>query len=171
MLYIDELKAKVRKGKEVFIAPNATVLGDVVLEDNVSVWFGAVLRADNDNITVGRGSNIQDNSVIHVDPGKPVKIGEEVIVGHAAIIHGATVGNNTLIGMRSTLLNGAKIGNWCIVGAHALVTENMEIPDFSIVMGSPAKVVKILSEEQKEKVRKNAEVYIELARKYLFNDQ
>ena len=167
MNFIDELKAKVRKGREVFIAPNATVLGDVILEDNVSVWFGAVLRADNDNITIGRGSNIQDNCVIHVDPGKPVKIGEEVIVGHAAIVHGATVGNNTLIGMRATLLNGTKIGNWCIVGAHALVTENMEIPDYSIVMGSPAKIVKTLSEDQKEKVRKNAEVYIELAKQYL----
>ena len=167
MLYIDELMAKVRKGKEVFIAPNATVLGDVILGDNVSIWFGAVLRADNDSITIGRGSNFQDNCVIHVDPGKPVKIGEEVIVGHAAIIHGATVGNNTLIGMRATLLNGAKIGNWCIVGAHALVTENMEIPDYSIVMGSPAKVVKKLSEDQKEKVKRNARVYMELAKKYL----
>lgn len=167
MTYIDKLRAKVRKGKEVFIAPNATVLGDIVLEDNVSIWFGAVLRADNDNITIGRGSNIQDNAVIHVDPGKPVKIGEEVIVGHAAIVHGATVGNNTLIGMRATLLNGAKIGNSCIVGAHALVTENMEIPDYSIVMGSPAKIVKTLTDEQKNKVKKNAEVYIDLAKKYL----
>lgn len=167
MNYIDNLKAKVKKEKDVFIAPTATVLGDVVLGEKSSVWFGAVLRADADKIEIGKGSNIQDNCVVHVDPGFPVKIGDEVIVGHAAIVHGATIGNNTLIGMRATLLNGVKVGNWCIIGAHALVTEGTEIPDYSVVLGSPAKIVKQLSEKQREKVKKNAEAYIKLAEKYL----
>lgn len=167
MKCIEELRAKVRKEKDVFIAPTATVLGEVLLGENVSVWFGAVIRADTDRITIGRGSNIQDNCVLHVDPNVPITIGEEVIVGHGAIIHGATIGNNTLVGMRATILNNAKVGNWCIVGAHALVTEGMVIPDYSIVMGAPAKVVKTLTEEQKHKVKRNAEVYVELARKYL----
>ena len=167
MSYIEDLAAKVRKEKDVFIAHNATVIGNVHLSDNVSVWFNAVIRADTDSIFIGRNSNIQDSSVLHVDPGMPIHIGEEVIVGHAAIIHGASVGNNTLIGMRATVLNRAKVGNWCIIGAHALITEGMEIPDYSVVMGAPGKIVKTLSEEQKEKVRKNAAVYVELASKYL----
>jgi len=167
MAFFDDLKAKVRKENDVFIAPNATVIGNVELNDNSSVWFGAVLRGDNDKITIGKRTNIQDNAVIHVDPGFPVNIGEDVIVGHAAIIHGASIGNNTLIGMRATVLNGAIIGNFCIIGAHALVTERMVIPDYSVVMGSPGKVVKQLTEKQIESVKKNAEVYMELAKKYL----
>ncbi|MCX6350926.1 MAG: gamma carbonic anhydrase family protein [Bacteroidetes bacterium] len=159
--------AKVIKGKDVFIAPNATVIGNVQIGDNSSVWFGAILRGDNDLIKIGDRTNIQDGAIIHVDPNVPVSIGDEVIVGHAAIIHGATVGNNTLIGMRATLLNNSKIGNWCIIGAHALVTEGTIIPDFSVVMGSPAKVVKQLTEEQKIKVKKNAEVYVKLAKEYI----
>lgn len=167
MNFIDKQRAKVRKEKDVFIAPNATVLGDVHLGENVSIWFGAVLRADNDKIIIGARSNIQDNCVIHVDPGAPVTIGKEVIVGHLALIHGATVGDNSLIGMGSTILNHAKIGNWCIIGANALIPSGMEIPDYSIVMGSPGKVVKTLSKEMQEKVRQNAEVYVELAKKYM----
>ena len=158
---------KVRKEKDVFIAPNATVIGNVSLGAQSSVWFGAVLRGDGDSITIGERTNIQDGSIIHVDPGFPVEIGNEVIVGHAAIVHGAKIGNNTLIGMRSTLLNGVVVGDWCIIGAHALLTEGMQIPDYSVVMGAPAKIVKTLSEEQKQKVKRNAEVYVELAAKYL----
>jgi carbonic anhydrase/acetyltransferase-like protein (isoleucine patch superfamily) len=167
MSYISELQAKVRKEKDVFIAPNATVLGDVHLGEEVSVWFNAVIRGDSDSITIGRGSNVQDHCLIHVDPGVPVSIGEEVILGHSAIVHGATIGNNTLIGMRASVLNHAKVGNWCIIGAHALVTEGMEVPDYSVVMGSPGKVVKTLTDAQKERVKKNAEAYVKLAKKYL----
>jgi carbonic anhydrase/acetyltransferase-like protein (isoleucine patch superfamily) len=165
--YIDELKAKVVKGDNVFIAPGATVVGNVKLGNESSVWFGAVIRADTDKIEIGERSNIQDNAVIHVDPGAPVLIGKEVIVGHAAVIHGATIGNNTLVGMRCVILNHAKIGEWCIIGANSLVTEGMEIPDYSIVMGSPARVVKVLPPDRTEKIRKNAEAYVELAKKYM----
>jgi carbonic anhydrase/acetyltransferase-like protein (isoleucine patch superfamily) len=167
MSYIEELAAKVRKDSNVFIAPGAVVLGDIHLGENVSVWFNAVIRADRDKVTIGRNTNIQDGCIIHEDPGAPVIIGEEVIVGHAAIIHGATIGNNTLIGMRATLLNHVNVGNWCIIGAHSLLTEGMIVPDYSIVMGSPAKIIKNLTEDQVKKVRKNAETYVELAGKYL----
>lgn len=165
--YIEKLAAKVKKANGVFIAPGATVIGDVELGENVSVWFGAVLRGDSDKISIGEGSNVQDNCVVHVDPGKPVSIGKEVIVGHAAIIHGATVGDNTLIGMRATLLNNVKVGKWCIIGAHALLTEGMEIPDYSVVLGSPGKVVRQVTEEDKVRIKRNAEAYVELKRKYL----
>jgi carbonic anhydrase/acetyltransferase-like protein (isoleucine patch superfamily) len=167
MTFIEQLAAKVRKDKNVFIAPGAVVLGDVTLGENVSVWFHAVIRADRDTVTIGRNTNIQDGCIIHEDPGAPVSIGEEVIVGHAAIIHGASVGNNTLIGMRATLLNHVKVGNWCIIGAHSLLPEGMVVPDFSIVMGAPGKIVKTLTEDQKEKVKKNAETYVALAAKYM----
>ena len=159
--------ANVSKEKDVFIAPNATVIGNVSLGSESSVWFNAVLRGDGDTITIGKRTNIQDGAIIHVDPGFPVTIGDEVIVGHAAIIHGATVGDNTLIGMRSTILNGAVIGKWCIIGAHALVTEGMQIPDYSLVLGSPAKIVKTLSDEQIQKIKRNAEVYVALAKRYM----
>jgi carbonic anhydrase/acetyltransferase-like protein (isoleucine patch superfamily) len=165
--YIEKLAAKVKKADGVFIASGATVIGDVNLGANVSVWFGAVIRADSDSITIGEGSNVQDNCVVHVDPGKPVNIGREVIVGHAAIIHGASVGNNTLIGMRATLLNNVKVGQWCIIGAHALLTEGTEIPDYSVVLGSPGKVVRQVTEEDKVKIKRNAEAYVELKGKYL----
>lgn len=156
-----------KKGENVFIADTATVLGDVELGKNASVWFGAVIRGDSDTITIGARSNIQDTAVVHVDPGVPVSIGEGVTVGHGAIVHGATVGNNTLIGMRATLLNHVKIGNNCIVGAHSLVTEGKEIPDNSLVIGSPAKVVKTLSPEQIEGIRKNGEAYVTKGMEYL----
>ena len=167
MTFIDQLAAKVRKEKNVFIAPGAIVLGDVFLGENVSVWFNTVIRADRDTITIGKNTNIQDGCIIHEDPGVPVSIGEEVIVGHAAIIHGATVGNNTLIGIRATLLNHVDVGNWCIIGAHSLLVEGTRIPDYSVVMGSPGKVVKTLTEKQIEKVKDNSKSYIELAAKYL----
>src|SRR5688572_25738193 len=136
------------KGREVFIAPNAILIGNISLGDEVSVWFGAVLRADTDKITIGNRSNIQDNAVLHVDPGAPVNIGHDVVVGHSAVIHGATIGDHVLIGMHSTVLNHASIGNFCIIGANALVTEGMQVPDYSVVLGSPARIVKKLSEDQ-----------------------
>jgi carbonic anhydrase/acetyltransferase-like protein (isoleucine patch superfamily) len=155
------------KGREVFIAKNATVIGNVELGANSSVWFGAVIRGDGDKIKIGERTNVQDLSIIHVDPGVPVTIGNEVIIGHASIVHGASIGDNTLIGMRSTIMNHAKIGKYCVIGAHALVTEGMEIPDYSVVMGSPAKIVKTIREEDREKLRLNALHYVELAKKYL----
>lgn len=156
-----------KKGKEVFIANTATVLGDVQLGDNVSVWFGAVIRGDSDQIKIGDRSNIQDTAVVHVDPGVPAIIGEGVTVGHGAIVHGASVGNNSLIGMRATLLNNAVIGDNCIVGAHALVTEGKVIPDNSLVLGSPAKVVKTFTEEEIGRIRKNADAYVQKGKEYL----
>jgi carbonic anhydrase/acetyltransferase-like protein (isoleucine patch superfamily) len=154
-------------GKGVFIAGTATVLGQVVLEDEVSVWFGAVLRGDGDQILIGARSNIQDGAIVHVDPGMPVRLGREVVVGHGAIIHGATVDDTSLIGMRATLLNGVRVGRGCVIGAHSLLTEGTVIPDYSLVMGSPGKVVRQLSEEQVAKIRQNADHYVALARRYL----
>jgi carbonic anhydrase/acetyltransferase-like protein (isoleucine patch superfamily) len=161
------LQTPITKGVDVWIADTARVFGRVVLGDNVSVWFGAVLRGDADKISIGNRSNVQENAVIHVDPGYPVNIGEECIIGHGAIVHGAQMGNNVLVGMHATVLNGAKIGNFCIIGANALVTEGMQIPDYSIVMGSPAKVVKQLSEAHIEKVKLNAQAYVALSKEYL----
>ncbi len=161
------LKTPVKKGKDVFIAPNATVLGQVTLGDEVSVWFGAVLRADADIIEVGSRSNIQDNAVVHCDPGAPAIIGEDCIIGHLALVHGAQLGNHVLVGMNSTLLNNAKVGDYCIIGANALVTAGTVIPPYSLVVGSPAKVVKQLTPEQIEKIKQNAEVYVDLSKGYL----
>jgi carbonic anhydrase/acetyltransferase-like protein (isoleucine patch superfamily) len=163
----DILNRPVQKGREVWIADTARVFGQVTLGDECSVWFGAVLRGDGDTITVGSRSNIQENAVVHVDPGFPVVIGEDCIIGHCAIVHGASVGNNVLVGMHATILNGARIGNFCIIGANALVTEGMVIPDYSIVMGSPAKVVKQLSDMHIEKVKGNARSYVDLSKEYL----
>ncbi|MCB0507297.1 MAG: gamma carbonic anhydrase family protein [Bacteroidetes bacterium] len=142
--YQQNLEAKVIQHERIFIADTARVLGNVELHDDVSIWFGAVLRADFDKITIGKRTNIQENAILHVDFGKPVEIGEDNIIGHGAIVHGAKIGNHNLIGMRATILNGAKIGNGCVIGAHALITENMEVPDGSMVLGSPGKIVKTL---------------------------
>lgn len=161
------LHTPIQKGEDVWVADTARVFGQVTLGNECSVWFGAVLRGDGDSITVGNRSNIQENAVVHVDPGFPVAIGEECIIGHGAIVHGATLGNNVLVGMHATILNGAVVGNFCIIGAHALVTEGMSIPDYSVVMGAPAKVVKQLSEEHIVKVKRNAQSYVELSKEYL----
>ena len=165
--YIQTLQAKVKLGKNVFIAPNATVLGDITLGDSVSVWYGAIMRADMDKITVGYGTNIQDGVIFHTDPGMPIAVGNENIIGHGAIVHGCTIGNNNLIGIRSTILNKAKIGNSCIIGAHALVTEGMEVPDYSMVLGSPGKVVKTLTPDIIEKLKLGVAAYMYEAMKYL----
>lgn len=161
------LDTPIKKGADVFIADTARVFGQVVLGDSCSVWFGAVLRGDADTITIGNRSNVQENAVIHVDPGFPVKAGHDCIIGHGAIVHGATLGNHVLVGMHATVLNGAVIGDFCIIGANALVVEGMHIPDYSIVMGSPGKVVKQLSEAHIEKVKRNAQAYVDLSKAYL----
>ena len=131
-----------------WIAPNAVVVGNVVLKANASVWFGAVLRGDNDPITIGEDSNVQDNSVLHTDVGSPLTIGANVTVGHKVMMHGCEVGDGALIGIGAIVLNGARIGKGCLVGAGALMTEGKVFPDNSLIMGSPAKVVRALTPEQ-----------------------
>ena len=133
---------------EYWIAPNAVVAGHVILKKNASVWFGAVLRGDNEAITVGENSNVQDNSVLHTDFGSPLTIGSNVTIGHMVMAHGCTIGDGSLIGIGSIILNGAKIGKNCLVGAGALITEGKEFPDGSMILGSPAKVVRELAPEQ-----------------------
>lgn len=144
----------IKKGLEVFIAPSATVIGQVLLGDEVSIWFGAVLRGDSDQISIGAKTNIQDNAVIHCDPGQPTIIGESCIIGHGAIVHGAKLANNVLVGMNATILNDAKIGEFSIIGANALVTAGMEIPPRSLVLGSPAKIVRSITEKQEKSIKK-----------------
>ena len=148
------------RGEDYFIADSATVVGLVVLENNASVWFGAVARGDNALITIGENSNVQDCAVLHTDPGTPLEIGKNVTVGHQAILHGCSIGDNSLIGINAVVLNGAKIGRNCLIGANASVTEGKEIPDGSLVMGSPAKIVKELSPEQQQSLVKSAETYV-----------
>lgn len=167
MKYNEFLNQPIGKGKEVFIADSAKLIGNITLGDEVSVWFGAVLRADGDSIQIGNCSNIQDNAVIHVDPGFPVQIGNSCIIGHSAVVHGAKLENNVLIGIHATVLNGAHIGEYSIIAAGALVTEGMQIPPYSLVMGVPAKVVKSIDDLMKIKIVKNAESYVALSKQYL----
>lgn len=149
-----------------WIAPTAVVLGRVRLEYASSVWFGAVLRGDNEWITVGENSNIQDGCVLHTDMGYPLDIGPNVTVGHMAMLHGCTVGANTLIGIGSTILNGSVIGRNCIIGAHALIPEGKTIPDNSLVMGSPGRVVREVSDDQAAHIGTLAEHYVENWQRY-----
>ena len=166
--YQEQLAAQVVKGREVFIADTARVLGKITLEDNVSVWFGAVIRGDNDTIHIGARTNIQAGCILHVDHHQPIRIGGDNVIGHGAMIHGATIGSYNLIGMGATILNGAVIGNGCIIGAHALVTERMVVPDGSMVLGMPGKVAKVLPVEAvKQGVLIGVEEYVHEARKYL----
>jgi carbonic anhydrase/acetyltransferase-like protein (isoleucine patch superfamily) len=133
---------------EYWIAPNAVVLGNVILKKNASVWFGAVLRGDNDPITIGENSNVQDNTVLHTDHGSPVVIGDNVTIGHMVMLHGATVGDGALIGIGAIVLNGSKIGKNCLVGAGTLIPENKEFPDNVMILGSPGRVVRELTPQQ-----------------------
>lgn len=151
----------------VYIADGAKVLGNVEIGENSSIWFNAVVRGDSDTITLGKNTNIQDNAVVHVDAGFPVHIGDYVTVGHGAIVHGATVGDNTLIGMGAIVMNGCRIGKNCIIGAGAVVTQGMNIPDHSLVLGCPASIKKTVSEEQAEQSKQNALHYVEEARAIL----
>ncbi len=143
-----------------WIAPDAHVIGQVELGLDVGIWFGSVLRGDNEPIVIGDGSNIQEGAMVHVDPGFPVRIGKGCTIGHHAIIHGCTIGDNSLIGMGATVLNGAKIGNNCLIGANALVTEGKEFPDNSLIVGSPARIVRTLDERAAAGLRLSAENYI-----------
>jgi carbonic anhydrase/acetyltransferase-like protein (isoleucine patch superfamily) len=151
---------------EHYIAPNATVIGSVVLESEASVWFNAVLRGDNDVITVGPRSNIQDGAILHTDPGIELTVGRDCTIGHMVMLHGCTVGDGSLIGIKSVILNRARIGRNCLIGANSLITEGKEIPDRSLVVGSPGKVVRQLSDEEVEFLLWNAEHYVEKLRRY-----
>ncbi len=150
----------------VFIAPNAVVIGDVTLEPEASIWFGAMLRGDVDSIRVGRGSNVQDATVVHCDAGFPTHIGADVTIGHSCIIHGCTIGDGSLIGMGSTIMNGAKIGENCLVGAGSLITEGKEFPPGSVIMGRPARVVRQVTEPELEGLRRSAEWYRRNAQRF-----
>ncbi|WP_316976711.1 gamma carbonic anhydrase family protein [Shumkonia mesophila] len=150
----------VTEGDDYWIAPNAAVLGDVRLGRNASIWWNATVRGDFAPITIGENTNIQDGSVLHVDFDLPLVIGANVVVGHMVMLHGCTIGDGSLIGIGATVLNGARIGRDCLIGAHALVTEGKEIPDRSLVMGSPGKVVRELTDEHIARIRKGPLEYI-----------
>lgn len=153
-------------GDRVFIAENATVIGDVTLADDVNIWFGAVIRGDKDRVTVGAGSNIQDNAVVHTTATFPVSIGAEVSVGHGAILHGCTIRDQVLVGMGAIVLNGAVVGEGSIIGAGAVVTEGNEIPPHSLVLGVPGRVVRETTPDQQEGILRNARDYVRLAGRY-----
>jgi carbonic anhydrase/acetyltransferase-like protein (isoleucine patch superfamily) len=167
MLYRLDESSPTLLGTGHFIAPNAAVIGQVTLQANSSVWFSCVLRGDVERIEIGEGSNIQDGTVIHADPGFPALIGANVTVGHSAMLHGCTVGDGSLVGIGAIVLNGAVIGKGCLIGANALVTEGMHVPDGSVVMGSPGKVRKTLSAEEQLMLAHNADHYVGNAARYL----
>ena len=152
---------KLETSGEFFIADNASVIGKVLLQENASVWFGAVLRGDNELITVGKGSNVQDLAILHTDPGYPLTIGEDCTIGHKAVLHGCQIGNNSLIGIDAIVLNGAQIGQNCLIGAGALISEGKKIPDGSLVVGAPGKIVRELSEDQIKALTESAKRYVE----------
>lgn len=155
-----------RVAESAWVADSAEVMGNVALGEDASIWFGAVLRGDNDPITIGAGTNVQDGSVLHADIGQPLTLGERVTVGHKVMLHGCTIGDESLIGIGAVVLNGAKIGRHCLVGAGALVTEGKEFPDGSMILGSHARVVRQLTPEQIDGLRRSAQVYVENARRF-----
>lgn len=161
---IDERRPQLGTGA--WVAPNATVIGDVRLAENASVWWNAVLRGDNDPITIGENTNIQDGSVLHTDAGVPLTLGRDVTVGHLVMLHGCTVGDGSLIGIKSVILNRAVVGRNCLIGANALIPEGKTIPDRSLVMGSPGKVVRELTDEEVARLLASAAHYVENARRY-----
>jgi carbonic anhydrase/acetyltransferase-like protein (isoleucine patch superfamily) len=145
---------------EYWIAPNASVIGQVTLKKNVSVWFGAVIRGDVETVSIGENSNVQDGAVLHADPGYPLQIGPNVTVGHMAMLHGCKVGSSSLIGIGAVVLNGARIGQNCLIGARALITEGQEIPDGSLVLGAPGRIARPLKPEEIEGLARSAEHYV-----------
>ena len=165
MLY--ELEGKQPQiGNRCYVAPNAVLIGDVEMHDGSSVWFGATIRADNDKIIIGQNSNVQDGSVLHSDPGIPLHIHNNVTIGHKVMLHGCTIGEGTLVGINAVILNGANIGKRCLIGANALVTEGMDVPDGSMVLGSPGKIVKQLDEETQQFLFDSAQHYVDNAERF-----
>ncbi len=144
-----------------WVAPDANVIGQVVMEDGSSIWFGSTLRADHEIIRIGAGSNVQENCVMHVDPGFPLTVGANCTIGHKVMLHGCTIGDNSLIGMGATVLNGARVGRDCLIGAGALITEGKEIPDGSIVMGAPGRVVRQMDDAARARMKLGAQHYLE----------
>ncbi|SNY94180.1 Carbonic anhydrase or acetyltransferase, isoleucine patch superfamily [Cohaesibacter sp. ES.047] len=157
---LGEVRPELPEAGDCWVAPSASVIGKVILKSSASVWFGAVLRGDNEAITVGERSNIQEGSTLHTDMGYPLDIGSDCTIGHNVILHGCTIGDNSLIGMGAVILNGAKIGRNCLIGAKALIPEGKEIPDNSLVMGMPGKVVRVLDEEAVAKLTASARNYV-----------
>ena len=151
---------------DAWVAPNATLIGKVKLEKNSSIWFNAVLRGDIELISIGENSNIQDGSVLHTDPGYKLKVGKGVTVGHMVMLHGCQIGDDTLIGIGSIILNNAKIGKNCIIGANSLITENKIIPDNSLVVGSPGRVLRKVTEDEIKAIHENAKHYVDGSKKY-----
>jgi len=165
MKYAFEDRKIVCKG-DYYIAPNAIVIGSVVLGNNASIWFNCVVRGDNDTITIGENSQLQDGCVVHVDAGLPVSLGKGVSVGHMAMLHGCTIGDGSLIGIKSVILNGAKVGKNCLIGANTLIGERKEIPDGSLVVGSPCKVVRQLSDDEIKNINSFADHYVQKFQRY-----
>lgn len=157
---LSDLTPKTPAADRFWIAPDAHVIGQVELGLDVGIWFGAVLRGDNEPIIIGDGTNIQEGAMVHVDPGFPVRIGKGCTIGHHAIVHGATIGDNSLVGMGATVLNGARIGRNCLIGANALITEGKEFPDNSLIVGAPARVARTLDEAAVAGLARSAENYI-----------
>jgi len=155
-----------QKDEDAWVAPDANVIGNVVLNAGTSIWFGCTLRGDNETITIGAGSNVQENTVMHTDPGFALPIGENCTIGHKAMLHGCTIGDGTLIGMGATVLNGAKIGKNCLIGAGALITEGKVIPDGSLVMGAPGKIVRELDEAAIKGLQMSALHYQQNAKRF-----
>lgn len=151
----------------VYIADGAKIVGDVAIGEDSSVWYNAVIRGDSNSIVIGKNTNVQDNAVLHTSHGHGLKIGDNVTIGHGAIVHGCTIGNNVLIGMGAIVLDGAVVEDHCIIGAGALVTQNKVMPEGSLVLGNPAKMVRVLSEEEKASIIKNAKEYVKEAKSYL----
>ena len=169
MIYtIEDRKLEIR-GQEYFIADNATIIGSVALENKASIWFNTVLRGDDAQITIGEGSNVQDGSVLHSDPGLALTLGSYVTVGHMVMLHGCTIGNNSLIGIGAVVLNNARIGNNCLVGAGSLVPEGKEYPDGSLILGTPARIVRELKSEELRIIRLSAEHYVHNIKRYCSN--
>ena len=149
------------RGERHYIAYNATLAGSILLENDVNIWYGVIIRADNDQVTLGEATNVQDGSVLHVDPGFPMVLGRNVTIGHKAMLHGCTVGDGTLVGINSVILNGAKIGAGTLIGANSLVAEGKDIPPGVLVLGSPAKVVRELTPEEKVRIMEISHGYVE----------
>ncbi|MEO0809950.1 MAG: gamma carbonic anhydrase family protein [Pseudomonadota bacterium] len=159
LFMLDNISVRTPASGDCWVAPNATVIGNVILHDNASVWFNAVLRGDNEAIVIGRGSNVQDGCILHTDPGFPLTIEEGCTIGHMVMLHGCTIKHGTLIGIGATVLNGATIGENCLIGAHALIPEGKVIPPRSVVMGAPGKIVRDVTDDDIARMRNGCENY------------
>ena len=163
---LDAEQPELPSDRRYWVAESASVIGRVRLKTDASVWFGCVLRGDNEWIEVGERSQIQDNSTLHVDPGFPIVIGADCVIGHNVMLHGCSIADNTLIGMGAVVLNGAKIGRYCLVGAGALVTEGKEFPDHSLIVGAPARVIRTLGEAEAQRIASAADNYVKRWQRY-----